>query len=66
MSPRKPTREQLGLRVGDLVEVTKDDGSTEQHHVKIEPWQLGHGEYVVGLHGISGGYKLTRCVLKSQ
>ncbi len=62
----KPTDAQLRFRVGDLVEVTLDDGSKALKHVRIEPWQLGHGEWVVGLSGIPGGYRLTRCVLKAH
>ena len=48
------------FNVGDLVEVTRDDGSIEQRRVKYEPWQLGDGTWVIGLKGITGGYALDR------
>lgn len=28
-----------------------------------KPWQLGHGEWVVKLEGISGGVAVSHCVL---
>ena len=50
------------LRPGDVVLVRKDDGREDEHMVKAHPWQLGHGTWVVGLRGISGGYALSRVV----
>jgi hypothetical protein len=39
-------------------QVVSDD---ERHpDAKAEPWQLGHGVWVIGLKGISGGYDLSR------
>ncbi len=32
--------------------------------IRLAPWQLAHGEWVIGLKGISGGYKLSRVVAK--
>lgn len=48
------------LRVGDMVVVRADDGEEFDYEVKAEPWQLGHGAWVIGLRGISGGYDLSR------
>lgn len=48
------------LRVGDRVVVRMDDGTDQAWAVRCEPWQLGHGIWVVGLDGISGGYALGR------
>lgn len=56
-----PTDAQLSLKVGDSVEVTRDLGEVETRKVRTEPWQLGHGAWVIGLEGISGGYDLLRC-----
>ena len=51
----------IGLRPGDMVIVTRDDGDEELRVVRTAPWKLGHGEWVVGLSGISGGFLLNRC-----
>lgn len=59
---QKVSQQQLGIKPGDMVEVTRDDGSKEQRKARSEPWQLEHGDWVVGLDGISGGYALDRCV----
>jgi hypothetical protein len=63
---RLATRDEVGfdpsgVRVGDLLDVTRDDGRVERRRVKYRPWQLGHGEWLVGVEGISGGYALARC-----
>lgn len=50
------------LRVGDVVVVRLDDGSEVTTTVRMEPWQLGHGTWAIGLKGISGGYSLARVV----
>lgn len=56
----------------EWVEVLRDDGTTTHHKVKYSPWQLGHGEWVIGLEGMAGGYLLSRVLrrapggLKSQ
>jgi hypothetical protein len=50
------------LRPGDRVLVRKDNGKLEEHRVRHRPWRLGHGTWVVGLDGISGGYALSRVV----
>lgn len=51
---------QLALVPGDRVEVLMDQGDVKEFAVKYEPWQLGHGVWVIGLEGRAGGYKLTR------
>ena len=51
----------IELRPGDFVIVTRDDGQREIRKVRSTPWQLGHGEWVVKLDGISGGFLLSRC-----
>jgi hypothetical protein len=53
------------LHVGDAVIVQHDDGAERKHFVKYAPWQLGHGGWVVGLSGISGGYDLNRVVRRA-
>lgn len=53
------------LRVGDRVVVRMDHGhpiGDTVYEVRAEPWQLGHGAWVVGLDGINGGYALDRVV----
>jgi hypothetical protein len=50
------------LKPGDVVAVRMDDGTYKQCTVKYAPWQLGHGEWVIGLQGIAGGYRLSRVV----
>lgn len=51
---------------GDRVLVRTDGGQTVEYGVKSAPWQLGHGEWVVGLEGIAGGYLLGRVVAKLE
>lgn len=57
----EPTDEQLSIRTGDKVTITEDNGSITETVARSEPWQLGHGAWVVLLQGRSGGYDLTRC-----
>ena len=48
---------------GERVVVRMDHGhpvGDEVYEVKTSPWQLGHGAWVIGLKGISGGYDLSR------
>ena len=44
------------------MKLLRDDGTFTDHEVRSEPWQLGHGEWVVLVTGITGGYQLTRVV----
>ena len=48
------------LKVGDHVIVQWDSGELMIMIVSQEPWQLGDGEWVVGLGGFRGGYLLSR------
>lgn len=50
------------LRPGDVVRVRADDGTVSEYVVRDAPWQLGHGAWVVGLRGMSGGYDLSRVI----
>lgn len=50
------------LEPGDAVLVRHDDGHVAKHVVRARPWQLGHGAWVVGLEGVSGGYSLDRVI----
>jgi hypothetical protein len=50
------------LKPGDRVIVRDDNGIEADYLVQSEPWQLGHGEWVIKLAGISGGYSLDRVV----
>ena len=52
----------LNLGVGDQVRVRDDQGNEADYTVKAAPWKLGHGKWVIGLAGISGGYSLDRVV----
>jgi len=52
----------INLKPGDTVVVRDDDGIDTVREVKYAPWQLGHGKWVIGLQGISGGYSLDRVV----
>jgi hypothetical protein len=69
---RYPTRQQIAadnrrdmehakqLRNGQKVEVTKDDGSLFVTTTRSEPWELGGGQWVINLDGISGGFSVSR------
>lgn len=46
--------------IGLPVNVLKDDGSIIQTTIRSEPWQLGHGSWVIMVEGIAGGYDITR------
>ena len=61
-APRKPKRSATAsdYLIGEIVSVTRDDGSAEMRSVKYAPWQLGDGTWVIGLDGIAGGYLLSR------
>lgn len=48
------------LKPGQLVVVRDDFGRKAVWEVKYAPWQLGHGEWVIGLKGKAGGYALSR------
>ena len=48
------------LTNGMRVIVMLDDGSERETHTRSDPWQLGHGEWVVKLDGIAGGYSTMR------
>jgi hypothetical protein len=51
------------FHLGELVEVTRDDGTIEKRVVREEPWELGNpgsGRWVIGLRGIPGGYDFRR------
>lgn len=64
---RAQRRQKLGAKlakelnqVGMTVVVTLDDGTEKTTKTTSPPWQLGHGDWVIGLEGISGGYDITR------
>lgn len=42
------------LAIGDKVAVQRDDGSLLITTLRTPPWQLGHGEWVVGVEGEEG------------
>ena len=46
--------------VGTPVTVTLDDGRTIETTTRTPAWALGHGEVVVSVVGITGGYLLSR------
>ena len=57
----KNRRDDLTIKEGDTVQVTRDDGTKEIRAVTSDPWQLGGHTWVVMLEGISGCYQLSRC-----
>lgn len=48
------------LTLDGVVRVLRDDGSFTPSRVTGSPWKLGHGDWVVGLEGFSGGYDVMR------
>lgn len=56
--------ERRNLKPGDCILLQEDQGKQSMRVVCSEPWQLGHGEWVIGLCDISGGYQLSRVVRK--
>lgn len=46
--------------VGQPVIVLRDNGDEFPTFIKYLPWELGHGEWVVGVEGVSGGYSTLR------
>lgn len=40
--------------------VTRDDGSILHSVTRSDPWELGSGQWVVRVEGISGGYAVER------
>lgn len=46
--------------IGMAVIVTRDNGQTEHTRLSSLPWTLGHGAWVAGVEGISGGYDCAR------
>lgn len=54
--------ERLKLKRGQVVAVGTDQQGLRVYRVRHEPWQLGHGAWVLGLEGVDGGYDLTRVV----
>jgi hypothetical protein len=54
------TAAQLALKTGDPVNLLDDFGNTKETIARSEPWQLGHGDWVIKVEGVSGGYDLSR------
>ena len=48
------------MKSGVKVEVTRDDGSKFITKTRSESWELGHGQEVILLEGIRGGYSMDR------
>lgn len=48
------------LPSGSTVTVRLDNGNIVITTTRSEPWQLGHGTWVVSLEGRAGGYALDR------
>lgn len=46
--------------VGMKVAVVMDSGVVLQTLIHTLPWQLGHGQWVVGVNGIGGGFDILR------
>lgn len=58
------TKEQLSIRSGDPVIYRNDLGENIGSVATSESWQLGHGDWVIKLEGVSGGYDLSRVRLR--
>ena len=54
------TAAQLALKPGDLVQVTRDDGTVETRSVTHEPTKLGGHTWMAWLDGL-GSFALCRC-----
>lgn len=48
------------IKDGMEVIVTLDDSTEFRTKTRSDPWELGHGAWVVLLDGIAGGYLLNR------
>lgn len=46
--------------VGTRVLVVRDNGDVLLTRTRSDAWTLGHGQVVVSVHGISGGYAIER------
>jgi hypothetical protein len=57
---KQPTKSQLSLKPGDVVEVTLDDGTRAIDSVRTEPEKMGGHTWVVWLEQ-RRNYMLTRC-----
>lgn len=51
---------------GVPVTVLNDDGSTTETVTTSQPWQLGHGQWIVKLQGYSGGYDCARVTIRKS
>lgn len=56
----KCTKRQLSIKEGDAVLVTNDSGLIIPSKARSDPWKLGHGQWVIKVEGVSGGYALNR------
>ena len=68
---KRPKRQQVDpamtqIPEGTSVIVRKDDGSDFPTKTRSKPWQLGHGDWVVSVEGIAGGYALGRVRLAPE
>lgn len=57
---QRVTQGQLAIKTGDDILVRLDSGIRMSAKAASEPWQLGHGDWVIKVEGISGGYDLSR------
>ena len=60
--PELETPNRDNIQIGDRVLVRHDNGVHVEHTVTRQPWELGHGQLVLGISGISGGYSLNRVI----
>lgn len=52
--------------IGTRVVVVRDNGDVLLTTTRSEPWRLGHGDLVVSVHGIAGGYAAWRVFVLPQ
>lgn len=63
-SVNRPTLAQTELQVGDLVDVTLDNGQIERRRVQYPPWQAFRTRFwLIGLEGMQRSFPLERCRL---
>jgi hypothetical protein len=52
--------------IGTSVNVILDNGKVLHTTTRSKPWALGHGQKVILVEGISGGYALERVFLVDE
>jgi hypothetical protein len=48
------------IKSGAVIDYTDDIGQVHRTRTRSQPWQLGHGAWVVAIDGKAGGYDVDR------